>query len=564
MKRNGYYVSAHILFSLCMALLLSSCATRLNMKEQPIYECPDPFIPCTPGAFNEVTFDTTSSGYGYYLVIDRVEGLDGDDDEFGVAFATGNSPRTDGLATIKKSEGKESHDEIHRVRFTSVTSALPQKVFETRDLLGSMGTPAYSPSADTMLISGQLPGTVKGDYDIVGVKVKQQDRLAEAKRQPVSTFIHWDAQPAFSPDGRIMYFASGRLDAIGGTDIYISRLQSNGSWSEPENIGPGVNTPCDELSPFVSSDGKWLYFSSSGHKTVGGYDIFRAPLAGGVPGQTENLGRPINTPSDELFPSAPAGASPDTLLYYSSNQKGSNGFDLYVLHLGFRKRPGSAGTEKPDSLRLTGTIRYNNGQPVDGATVTLDERDPPRRVDSAQSDNQGKYEFDIQEGKKYDITASKEGKLYGTETVEVPVYNNKGEVNRDVVFLDTVVFRVNFPFNDASNPYEYTLDERGLPTDRRWSDVIAQAAEVLRRVDPTSGTKIELVGHTDPIGSDAYNVDLGRRRAEFIRRELVRRGVSPELLVVRTEGERRPLPAYPNEADELYRARLRRVELFRK
>ena len=148
--------------------------------------------------------------------------------------------------------------------------------------------------------------------------------------------------------------------------------------------------------------------------------------------------------------------------------------------------------------------------------------------------------------------------------MNVPTYNNRDEVRRDVVFLDTVGFRVNFPFNDASNPYEYTLDDRGLPTNRRWSEVIAQAAEVLRQIEPGSGTTIELVGHTDPIGSDAYNIDLGRRRAEFIRRELVMRGVSPRILTVSSAGEQRPLPMYDQENDELYRARLRRVELYRK
>ena len=564
-RRNVHYASSRILLFLFAVLLLGGCASRINMKERPLYECPDPFVPCAPGKYDEVTFDTGSSGYGYYLVIDRVKGLDTGTDEFGVAFASGVTARTDGRATIREGTGRDRRDGIHPVRFTSVTSALPQQTFETGTLVSSTGTPAYNAVTDTMLIGGRLPGTVEGDYDIVGVRTEGEERLSNAVRQSVSTFIHWDAQPAFSPDGRTMYFASGRLDAVGGTDIYMSRLGADGRWSEPRNVGPAVNTPCDELSPFVSGDGKWLYFSSSGHQTVGGYDLFRAPLAGGEPGRTENLGRPINTPSDELFPSSPSGASPDTLLYYSSNQPGSNGFDVYVLHRGFRGRPGQVvTTERADSLHLSGTVRYNDGRPVDGATVTLDERDPPRRVDSTVSDPRGNYEFDIQEGKKYDVTASKEGNLYGTEQVEVPVYNNKKEINRDVVFLDTVVFRVNFPFNDASNPYEFTLDERGLPTDRRWVDVIAQAAAVLRRIDPASGARIELVGHTDPIGSDAYNIDLGRRRAEFIRRELVRRGVDPDLLQVRTEGERRPLPAYPNEADELYRARLRRVELFRK
>lgn len=549
------------LLLLSAAAFLPGCSTRVNMKQRPLYECPDPFVPCRPGLFSQTTLDTGSAGYGYYLVIDRVKGLDTDDDEFGVAFPSGAGGGSEGLATIRRKE----RDEIHRTRFGTVTQGTPQKRLEPVDDFGSAGTAAWFSRVDTLLLSGKFPGRVRGDYDIIAARRSPQDELDRTLRQNISSLIYWDAQPAFAPDGRTLYFVSARPEGIGGTDIYVTTLNADGTWSRPRNLGPGVNTPCDELSPFVSGDGKWLYFSSSGHETVGGYDLFRSRLSGGQPGQVENLGMPINTPADELFPSAPAGSLPDTLLYYSSNQRGSNGFDVYVLHRLFRGRPGQgAGTERPDSVRLTGTVRYQDGTPVDGATVTLDERDPPRRVDSTTSDPAGSYTFGIREGKKYDITASKEGKLYGTEEVEVPVYNNRKDVGRDIYFLDTVVFRVNFPFNDASNPYEFTLDDQGLPSDRRWADVIAQAADVLRRIDPASGTRIELVGHTDPVGSYSYNLDLGRRRAEFIRQELTKRGVNPALLAIRSAGEGLPLPARPDEPEELYHARLRRVELFRK
>lgn len=556
--------------ALISAVVLVGCSNQIYMKERPVVECPDPVVPCLPGSYSETSFDTGTGGnYGYYLVIERVAGLDLDPDEFGVAFASGFGSQRQGLATIRVPDADDRHDEIHRVRFSDPASAQKSGELESYDFARSTGTPAYFEGADTMVLTGKFPTTVRGDYDLISATIRASveggDRLTNLKRQPISSLVSWDAQPAFTPDGKTLFFVSSRLSGLGGTDIYVSHLLSDGTWSAPKNFGAAVNTPCDELSPFVSSDGKWLYFSSSGHETVGGYDIFRSRLSGGHPGSPENLGLPINTPADELFPSAPPGASPDTLMYYSSNQRGSNGFDVYVLHRRFHGRPGQvATTEKADTVRLTGVVRYEDGSPVDSATVTLDERDPPRRIDSTTSRRDGTYEFTLQEGKKYDITASKEGKLFGTEEVEYPVYNNRKEVKRDVYFLDTVVFRVNFPFNDASSPYEFTLDDRGFPTDRRWDDVLAQAADVLRRIEPGTGTRIELVGHTDPIGSDAYNLDLGKRRAQFIRDQLVRRGVDPSILQVRSVGESRPLPMFPNEPDEQYRARLRRVELFRK
>lgn len=555
---------------LYMAVILAGCSTTVNMKERPLFECPNPIIPCKPGSFSESTFDTGTQGYGYYLAIQRVKGLDTEVDEFGVAFAAGYGSGKKGLATLKVADGDRTHDEIHQVNFPRTVEGQLDGRLQSYGFAESVGTPAYSDNTDTLLLSGQFPKTVKGDYDVIASTRKGGDRLGNLLRQNVSSLIHWDAQPALSPDGRSLYFVSAQPDGTGGTDIYVSHLAADGRWSTPQNLGAAVNTPCDELSPFVSGDGKWLYFASSGHSTVGGYDIFRSRLAGGKPGQAENLGLPINTPADELFPSAPSGAQPDTLLYYSSNQRGSKGFDVYVLHRLFRGRPGQQATqEQPDSVTLGGVVRYGDGTPADSAMVTLDQRDPPKRIDSTVSDRDGRYKFRIQEGKKYDITASDikdsaSKELYGKDDIEVPVYNNREEIQRDIFFLDTVVFRVNFPFNNADDPYDYTLDERGFPTDRTWETEIAQAADVLRRIDPASGTRIELVGHTDPIGSDAYNLDLGKRRAEFIRKELVRRGVDPALLIVRSLGEGMPLPSHANEPDEQYRARLRRVELFRK
>jgi outer membrane protein OmpA-like peptidoglycan-associated protein len=127
-----------------------------------------------------------------------------------------------------------------------------------------------------------------------------------------------------------------------------------------------------------------------------------------------------------------------------------------------------------------------------------------------------------------------------------------------------VTFRVNFPFNNATDPYEFTLDDRGMPSDLRWRDMIDRTADFLRRFNGAPGRHFDIIGHTDPVGSDPFNLDLGRRRAEFIRTQLVKRGVSAALLSVSSEGESNPLPMRDNETEELYHARLRRVEMVRR
>ncbi|MFM7156314.1 MAG: TolB family protein, partial [Bacteroidota bacterium] len=170
----------------------------------------------------------------------------------------------------------------------------------------------------------------------------------------VSSLLNWESHPTLSPDGRLLFFVSDRSQQTHGTDIYVS-ANISGAWTEPMNCGEIINSHCDELSPFVTKQGTRLLFASSGHTNVGGYDIFstmfdpeilisaiksgdsialskafEAPL---------NIGAPINTVYDELFPSSPA-MREDTLLYYSSNQFAPNedyAFDVYVYRPAYQK-----------------------------------------------------------------------------------------------------------------------------------------------------------------------------------------------------------------------------------
>ncbi len=547
-----------MLFAFC------GCVTTAFFPEQTRLECPEPVVRCEPGRFDQITIDTSSAPQirsRNYLSITKVEGLETEADEFGVSFPATGGTGAHGRVTIRRARRSGVPDELVPVRFASITKASTGTPFRSDEITGSIGRGAIREQSSAVAFAAHREGGVRGDYDLY-TGHERGTEIADAERNPISAVVWWDAQPALSPDGRSLYFASDRPGGLGGTDLYRSDLAPDGSWSEPVNLGAGVNTPCDELSPWISGDGAWLYFSSAGHETVGGYDLFRAPLSRGEVGGASNLGRPINTSYDELFPSAPANADPDTLLYYSSDQTGSRLFDVYVLHM--RKRAGADRTADalpPKNVRLTGRIEDSRGRPIDSAKVSIVERDPPGWKDSTITGRNGEYQFDIQQGKTYDVTAGGDSTLYGQQRINVPFSNDSGIVRRNIVVPDTITFRVNFPFNNATDPYEFTLDEQGLPGGERWLDVIERMAGFLRSAN--TGI-IELVGHTDPVGTDPFNLDLGRRRAEFVRRELVKRGVPSGRLVVRSEGETRPLPPVADEKEELYHARLRRVELLRR
>ncbi len=111
-----------------------------------------------------------------------------------------------------------------------------------------------------------------------------------------------ECSPSLSPDGNTLYFVSNRPGGFGGKDIWSSERLSNGNWSEPVNLGSKVNTADDEESPFMMADGATLYFSSKGHESMGGYDIFSATLNDdGFWSKPENLGAPVNTTGDDFY-----------------------------------------------------------------------------------------------------------------------------------------------------------------------------------------------------------------------------------------------------------------------
>ena len=140
---------------------------------------------------------------------------------------------------------------------------------------------------------------------------------------------YYEAYATFSPDGKSIYFSSNRKESMGGMDIFRSDLKDDGSWSEPVNLGPGINTVLNEDAPVMGPDGKRLYFSSQGHSTMGGFDVFYSDMNSddifsGVP---VNLGYPLNT-SDDDYPYSPQGVKENNTSIIFAEGK-VEGYDLF-------------------------------------------------------------------------------------------------------------------------------------------------------------------------------------------------------------------------------------------
>ncbi len=155
---------------------------------------------------------------------------------------------------------------------------------------------------------------------------------AQSLGKPINSKFY-ESSAAYSPDGKSIYFASNRKESLGGMDLFRSDLGDDGSWSEPVNLGSGVNTILNEETPQLSPDGKRLYFSSQGHSTIGGFDVFYTELNndGSWNEVPVNLGYPLNTSDDDMVLS-PAGINEENTSFVFAQNKIS-GFELFKFDM---------------------------------------------------------------------------------------------------------------------------------------------------------------------------------------------------------------------------------------
>lgn len=190
----------------------------------------------------------------------------------------------------------------------------------------------------------------------------------------------WEGSAFLSPDGKYLYFASERPGGYGGKDLYRAKL-IDGKWKKIENLGPQINTKADEDSPVLFGDGNILFFSSNGHKSIGGFDIFRSDNINGKWSEPINVGAPVNTPKDDIFFTITADGS---VAYLSSDRKGSLGRqDIYEI------KPGLIG--KPAKLVvLKGIVRYNFN-PVEAKILIHSELNSTVNYEPIFSNSKGEY-----------------------------------------------------------------------------------------------------------------------------------------------------------------------------
>lgn len=347
---------------------------------------------------------------------------------------------------------------------------------------------------------------------------------------PVNT-IYWESQPAISPDGNTLYFVSNRPGGIGGYDIWKTQLNEEGEWSVPVNLGPEINTPYDENTPFLHADGKTLYFSSDGWPGMGNKDIFMSRLdSAGHWSNPLNMGYPINSFSEE----SGLIVSPDgSEAFFSSNLKDGYGdMDIYQFKLPEDKKPMAI-------TYVKGIVRDKETRKFLEAKVQVVNLGNKRTAyNDYTSKENGEFLAVMPIGADYAFNVSADGYLFYSENYQLTAANgNKPfllEIDLERLKVGTDMVLKNIFFNTN----EYTL----LPTS------VTELATLKDLLKNNPNIHIEVQGHTDNVGNDVQNEKLSVNRAKAVYDHLIESKIDPERLTYKGYGEHKPIAG--NETEE--------------
>lgn len=350
----------------------------------------------------------------------------------------------------------------------------------------------------------------------------------------------WESAPCLSPDKRDLYFASRVPGGMGGIDIYVTHLEQNGRWSEPENLGPEINTPGDETCPFIHADNQTLYFTSNFHQGYGGDDLFLTrKQKDGKWSSPENLGYPINTIENEG--SMIIAADGKTAYYASDRDDSKGGLDIYTFEMREAVRP-------LKTLWVQGKvydIKTKNGLP---SAVELVDLSTGKALSKVQTDEEGFYLMTLPIGKDYLFNVNRKGYLFysanfpfsqktpdSTYRIDIPL--QPIELNANIV-LKNIFFETN----------QYSLK----------TESAAELDILVQLLNENPALKIQINGHTDNIGKPADNLALSNNRAKSVVGYLTSKGIAPGRLTFKGFGATKPVA--DNNTEE-GRAQNRRTEL---
>jgi outer membrane protein OmpA-like peptidoglycan-associated protein len=334
-----------------------------------------------------------------------------------------------------------------------------------------------------------------------------------------------------SPDGRVIIMSVLRADSIGGRDLYVSFLRENNAWTDPENMGPAINSKFGDITPFLAADGVTLYFSSNRPGGYGSNDVYmtrRLDYSWKSWSEPRNLGYPINTPGWDAYYTVPANGE---FAYFVSTSSGYGKGDLFRIVLPESARP------MPVML-VSGKVRDVDGKFVP-ATIEYERLSDGKAIGSAHADPKtGEYKIALPMGYEYGFRAESDGYYPVSAHLDLTDMSSFDEVQRDLILAPLQrgsSIRLNNVFFDFDMD---VLRDESRPELDRLVKVLKTHPSMIIQID----------GHTDDYGGYEYNVNLSRRRANAVVNYLISQGIPSVRLIPRGFGKTRPVAT--NDTDE--------------
>ncbi|CAH0996102.1 Peptidoglycan-associated lipoprotein [Emticicia aquatica] len=424
------------------------------------------------------------------------------------------------------------------------------------------GTPTFSPDGKTMIYARGNTGKRKDlspDMDLYIARYVDGSGWTEPRYVSASDSASWDGSPAFSRDGKTIYFASNRPGGFGGLDLYRVNMDASGRFGNPANMGKEINTAGDEMFPYVSEDGK-LYFASDGHPGLGKLDLFLAVRAGGKV-TVENMGIPYNSNMDDFG----LVMSKRGDVFFSSNRAGGLGDDdIYYYEAPTKteltdnddpsKNPLlSPKTGNPDSTSkvleiktvnyyLVGTITSKNSAnvftPLDSARVRIVDADQDQIITELTTGKDGKFgPIPLKVDGNYLVMAKKPNFLTNREEFsmsgrDIPQSLLKKPVTDTTFYTSLNLEQVFVGKTFRVDNIYYDLDKWDIRP-----DAATELNKLVQTLNDNPQIKIELGSHTDARATEVYNLRLSQKRAESAINYIVSKGVARERLSAKGYGE---------------------------
>lgn len=375
---------------------------------------------------------------------------------------------------------------------------------------------------------GQTMFVYKGSNggDIYTSQLKGQ-RWTKPEALPLNTEF-FETAACLSADERTLLFVRKVMD--GSRDIYVCSRTVGGAWSKPKKMDV-INTPYDEDAPFLHADGKTLYFSSKGHTSMGGYDVFKSvKAANGSWSAPVNMGSPINTAGNDVY--FVLAADGKVGFYSSEKEDGYGKQDIYSIRMPMEE-------SGPALALLKGTVKdEKTGKPIE-ADITITDNQTKETIAHYTSNSQtGNYLISLPSGKNYGITIENEGHLFYSENIFLSDKDGFKEVQKNVALTDAKpgakVILKNIFF--TSGKYELRPESE------------SELQRLIKLLKTNPALKIEVSGHTDNIGDPKANQLLSDQRAKAVMAYLISNGIEKNRLVAKGYGS--SVPVASNNTEE--------------